>query len=63
MSSAQITARSKYSVKRRFQIAAKLAVTGVLIWYLLREVDLQKSGEHLAGVDVGWGALFYSVGL
>ena len=61
MSSAQITARSKYSVKRLFLIAAKLAVTGVLIWYLLREVDLQKSGEHLAGFDVGWGVLALAV--
>ncbi|MDA0231541.1 MAG: lysylphosphatidylglycerol synthase transmembrane domain-containing protein, partial [Proteobacteria bacterium] len=38
-------------------IAAKLAVTGVLVWYLLGEVDLEKSGQHLAGFDVGWGVL------
>ena len=38
-------------------ITAKLAVTGVLVWYLLGEVDLQKSGQHLAGFDVGWGVL------
>jgi uncharacterized protein (TIRG00374 family) len=57
MSSAQISASSKYSVKRLFLIAAKLAVTGVLVWYLLREVDLQKSGQHLAGFEAGWGVL------
>tara|TARA_Y100000588_G_scaffold32715_1_gene31950 strand:- start:1056 stop:2078 length:1023 start_codon:yes stop_codon:yes gene_type:complete len=53
----QITASSKYSVKRLMMIAAKLAVTGVLIWYLLSKVDLAKSGEHLASFDVGWGLL------
>lgn len=57
MSSAQISASSKYPVKRLLLIAAKLAVTGVLVWYLLGEVDLRKSGQHLAGFDVGWGAL------
>ncbi|MDP6475572.1 MAG: lysylphosphatidylglycerol synthase transmembrane domain-containing protein [Alphaproteobacteria bacterium] len=36
-------------------IAAKLAVTGGLVWYLLREVDLDESGEHLAGFDAGLG--------
>ncbi len=57
MSSEQITASSKYSVKRLVMVAAKLAVTGVLIWYLLSKVDLAKSGEHLASFDVGWGLL------
>ncbi len=57
MASEQITASSKYSVKRLVMIAAKLAVTGVLVWYLLNEVDLAKSGEHLASFDVGWGLL------
>ena len=57
MSSAQISASSKYSVKRLFLIAVKLAVTGVLVWYLLGEVDLQKSGQHLAGFDIAWGVL------
>lgn len=57
MASEQITASSKYSVKRLVMIAAKLAVTGVLIWYLLGKVDLAKSGEHLASFDVGWGLL------
>ena len=61
MSSAQISASSKYSVKRLILIAAKLAVIGVLVWVLLREVDLQKSGQHLAGFDVGWGALALAV--
>jgi hypothetical protein len=36
-------------------IAAELAVTGGLVWYLLREVDLDESGEHLAGFDAGLG--------
>jgi len=57
MSSAQISASSKYSVKRLFLIAAKLAVTGGLVWYLLGEVDLHKSGQHLADFDTGWGVL------
>ena len=42
-------------------IAAKLAVTGVLVWYLLRAVDLEKSGQHLAGFDVGWGVVALAV--
>lgn len=57
MASEQITVSSKYSVKRLVMIAAKLAVTGVLIWYLLGEVDLAKSGEHLASFDIKWGLL------
>jgi len=61
MASAQISASSRFSVKRLFLIAAKLAVTGVLVWYLLREVDLQKSGEHLAAFDVGWGVASLAV--
>ncbi len=55
MASAQISASSKYSVKRFVMIAAKLAVTGGLVWYLVREVDLDESGEHLAGFDAGLG--------
>jgi len=57
MVSEQITASSKYSVKRLVMIAAKLAVTGVLIWYFLSKVDLAKSAEHIATFDVGWGLL------
>ena len=61
MSSAQISASSKYPVKRVVMIAAKLAVTGVLVWYLLRAVDVEKSGQHLAGFDVGWGVAALAV--
>jgi uncharacterized protein (TIRG00374 family) len=57
MASQEITASSKYSVKRLSLIAAKLAVTGVLVWYLYSEVDLTESGRHLAAFDVGWGIL------
>ena len=55
MASAQISASSKYSVKRFVMIAAKLAVTGGLVWYLVREVNLDESGEHLAGFDARLG--------
>ena len=57
MSESQISARARHPAKRLFLIAAKLGVTGVLAWYLLREVDLEKSGHHLAGFDAGWGIL------
>ena len=57
MTAAQITPKSKNSVKRVILIAAKLAITGVLAWYLFGEIDLAKSGQHLANFDVAWGVL------
>ncbi len=57
MTAAQITPKSKNPVKRLILIAAKLAITGALAWYLFGEIDLAKSGQHLAAFDVGWGVL------
>lgn len=57
MTAAQIIPKSKNPVKRLILIAAKLAITGVLAWYLIGEIDLAKSGQHLATFDVGWGVL------
>jgi uncharacterized protein (TIRG00374 family) len=57
MTSAQITARTKNPMKRLILIAAKLAITGALAWYLFGEIDLRKSGAHLANFDIGWGIL------
>ena len=55
MTAAQKKPNAKSPVKRKVLIAAKLAVTGALAWYLVDKVDLQKSGEHLATFDIGWG--------
>ena len=55
MTAAQKTPNAKSPVKRTLFIAAKLAVTGALAWYLVDKVDLRKSGEHLVTFDVGWG--------
>ncbi len=57
MTAAQLSPKSKNPAKRFILIAAKLAVTGALAWYLYDEIDLEKSGQHLAGFDIGWGVL------
>lgn len=48
--------QARRSVVKRFAgLAAKLAVSGGIAWYLLSRIDLAQSADRLAALAPGWG--------
>lgn len=48
-------------IRRIISIVLKLFISGGLAWYLLSEIDLEKSGLYLASFNVEWGIFALSV--